>query len=234
MTATLDTGFRAPTAPGRDMYADLTPPELLNARRLRGLQKTLALGLTVLVALVALLFLASMWRSHQATTALAQQQARTATLQADVQRYGQVTQIQGSTRLVRGQLAGLVAGDVDVAALLGSVRTALPASMALGEVGVTLTDPGAATAAAAGSANAGSLDTSGAAVIGAITVSGNSEELVDLAGYVRALQATRGIVDVVPTTNQRADSSFAYTVTMSVTERVLSHRFDIPETGTGR
>lgn len=233
MTATLDTGFRAATAPGRDMYADLTPPELLNARRLHGLRRTLLLGLTVVVALVALAFAGAVWRSHQAGAGLAQQQARTATLRAEQQRYGEVTAIQGSTRLVRSQLAGLVAGDVDIATLLGSVRAALPASMVLGEVGVTLTDP-AATTAAARSSGTGSLDTSGAAVVGSITVSGTSTKLVDLAAYVRTLQATKGVVDVVPVTNQLADSSFTYSVTMSVTERVLSHRFDVATTAATR
>lgn len=227
MTTTLDSPAVTAVRPDWGMYADLTPPELLRSRRLHGLRRTLLLALLALLAVIALVFAGSIWRSHQAAGVLAEQQTQTSRLQADQQRYAQVTQVQDSTRAIRSQLAGLGGGDVDVPALLGAVRTALPRSAALGELGVTLSGAGGAAAAVAPQSGAdGSLDTSGNPVIGNVTMSGTSSRLADLAAYVAALQRTRGFVDIVPVTNQGTGSAFTFTVTASVTDRVLSHRFD--------
>jgi Tfp pilus assembly protein PilO len=228
VTTTLDSPAVTAVRPDWGMYADLTPPELLRSRRLHGLRRTLLLALLALLAVIALVFAGSIWRSHQAAGVLAEQQTQTSRLQADQQRYAQVTQVQDSTRAIRSQLAGLGGGDVDVPALLGAVRTALPRSAALGELGVTLSGAGGAGAAAVApqSGADGSLDTSGNPVIGNVTMSGTSSRLADLAAYVAALQRTRGFVDIVPVTNQGTGSAFTFTVTASVTDRVLSHRFD--------
>lgn len=227
MTTTLDPPAVTAVRPDWGMYADLTPPELLRSRRLHGLRRTLLLALLALLAVIALVFAGSIWRSHEAAGVLAEQQTQTSRLQADQQRYAQVTQVQDSTRAIRSQLAGLGGGDVDVPALLGAVRTALPRSAALGELGVTLSGAGGAAAAVAPQSGAdGSLDTSGNPVIGNVTMSGTSSRLADLAAYVAALQRTRGFVDIVPVTNQGTGSAFTFTVTASLTDRVLSHRFD--------
>ncbi len=227
MTTTLDPPAVTAVRPDWGMYADLTPPELLRSRRLHGLRRTLLLALLALLAVIALVFAGSIWRSHQAAGVLAEQQTQTSRLQADQQRYAQVTQVQDSTRAIRSQLAGLGGGDVDVPALLGAVRTALPRSAALGELGVTLSGAGGAAAAVAPQSGAdGSLDTSGNPVIGNVTMSGTSSRLADLAAYVAALQRTRGFLDIVPVTNQGTGSAFTFTVTASLTDRVLSHRFD--------
>ena len=72
-----------------------------------------------------------------ATSALASVQDRTAQLQGVGRGYADVVSIQGSVRQVRAQIAQLMSGDVDLAALMGELRSNLPATMTITEETIT-------------------------------------------------------------------------------------------------
>lgn len=223
MTAVLTDPQPTAYVPGWSIYTDLTPPELISARRLTRLRRSMAIGLAALLVAVLLVFAFATLRHRQATDDLAREQATTAGFAAAQSRYAVVTQIQGSTTSIRQQLAGLMAAEVDTSGLLASVRSTLPRGTVLDSVQVTVA--GGATAAQAGGAT--TLDTSGATQIGRVTLSGTSPRLEDIATYVDTLGGRPGLVDVVPVTNQASGSTYTFTVTASVTDAVLTNRYAV-------
>ncbi len=227
------------TGPGLGIFADLTPPELLNGRRLRGIRRALLAALAGSVALVGLGAGVAMWRQADATHQLTQQQSRTTQLRGEQGRFTTVTQIQKATAGVDTQLAQLMASDTDFTALLGSIRAAQPETVTVSAEQVTVSAGGAGSAAGpgAGAATTGSLDTSRAPQIGKITLSGTVVSLDDFAVYVTHLQKVPGVVDVLPSTVAEGSSAgtgktaavtYQFAVTMSVTNARLTHRYPAP------
>jgi hypothetical protein len=212
------------TMPGWGIAANLTPPELINARELKTLRKWLAAGLVVLLlACVGGYLLAA--RKHSAASAeLDQVQAQTTDLQAGVRKYAAVTQIQGSVTQVQTQIAALMASDVDLVALLGRLRSALPATMTISSEAVNISQAGAAAQAGSGASTA--------STVGTVSLSGTGRALNNLATYVENLQAIPGVTDVNPTTNVLNEHVAHYSLTLDLTTAALSHRFDVSKTGT--
>src|SRR6185437_10696475 len=99
--------------PGWGIAADLTPPELVNSRQLKLLRRWLAVGLVALLVACAGGYLLAVRQHSNATTALSQVEDHTLELQANVRKYGTVTQIQGKVSEVDAEIASLMAGDVD-------------------------------------------------------------------------------------------------------------------------
>lgn len=229
------------THPGFGIFADLTPPELLNGRRLRGIRRALLGALAASVALVVLGAGLAMWRQADAGHQLTQEQARTAQLHAEQSKFTTVTQIQQDTAGVDTQLAQLMASDTDFTALLTSIRAAQPKTVAVTAEQVTVAATGGAAAAGTGTGSGpatGSLDTSKAPQIGKITLSGTVASLDDFAVYVAYLQKVPGIVDVLPSTVAEGSGggtaktgpvSYQFAVTMSVTDARLTHRYPAPK-----
>lgn len=215
--------------PGWMIYADLTPPELISARRLRALRRSMLLGLGALVVVIVLLFLATLVRGRQAADDLAREQAVSSQLVTQQARYGVVTQIEGSTAGVRAQLATLMADEVDVTGVLTSITATLPRGVALTAVQTTVNAGGTA---AGGSAGTTSLDTSGAVQIGQVTLAGTAPGLESVSAYVDALSRRPGLVDVVPVTNQGTGTAFTFSITAAVTDAVLTDRYSVTPTVT--
>jgi hypothetical protein len=208
--------------PGWTIAANLTPPEMVASHRLRRLRRKIVL-LVCLVALVAAGGYAyAYWQVRTADTGLKDVQAQTAGLHQAGTQFGSVTQLQGSVAQVQRQLAALMAGDVDVAALVGRIQDVRPSSVAISQLTVTLTTP---KAVRAGAAQPGSLDNSGRPHIGAITIAATGAQITDAAAYSTSLAAVPGVVDVVPTSNATQASGTKFTIALSVTDAVLSHRF---------
>ena len=229
MTTTIQPAQLWSTMPGWGIFADLTPPELINSRQLKLLRKWLGVGLVAL--LVAFLggYVLAVRQHSTESDALAKVQARTTQLQSDARKYVGVTKIQGSVTEVQTQIAKLMSGDVDLVKLMGQLRSSLPATMTINSESVTII---LAAVASAGTSPAGSpLDTSGLARIGNITIAGTGRTLNDLSAYVDKLKVLPGVVDVVPTTNTAGTTGTTYSLSLGLTSALLSHRFDVSKNG---
>ena len=236
MTAVLEPAAGARELAGKGIWADLTPPELLDARRLGRVRRRLLVAVAAVLALLAVGYGLAALRGDRAAAQLAAEQQRTGQLRAQARQYPMVTGIRSATAQVSGQLAQLMATDADTGRLLGSVRAALPPTMTLTQLTLTLDSTASGTGAAAdatGSAAgaAGSLDTSGRPHVGTVSISGTARRPADVAAYVTALGALPGVVDVVPLTDQAAGRNYTFTVSVALTDRVLSHRWDVPTPG---
>lgn len=217
--------------PGWGIVADLLPPEILAARRVRVLRKRIITALVAVVVLCIAGYGYAFWQAHKASTALESEQAATAQLQQQQRRYAEVVKIQGSIAAVGKQVGTLLANDVDFEALLNSVTAHAPAGVSLSQLSVTL-DAVTSKSTTGGVAVGGAvLDTSGRKHIGSILLTGQASDLAQVAAYVDRLTATPGLVGVFPTSQQVTGKAVQFTLQIVPTDQLLSHRYDATKTG---
>jgi len=216
------------TMPGWGIVANLIPPELVQARRVRALRRLVAAVLSLLLVLAAGGYALAWYRNHQAADSLAAEQTRTSQLIAQQARYGEVTQIQGNVTKVRTELAILMGLDVDAAGLVGSLLAQLPPGSSITQLAVTVAPP---TATAPNNIGASGLDTSGQLHIGIVTMSGVARTVGDVAVLVDRLSAVKGVVAPYPSTNTVNDTGTQFTIQLSINDNLLTHRFDLSAAG---
>jgi hypothetical protein len=217
------------TMPGWGIVANLLPPEVLQARRVRTIRKIVLALLCFLLILAAAGYAYAFMQSRSAGQGLAAEQSRTSQLIAEQHKYSGVTQIQGTVDKVQSQLSTLLAGDVDVSGVLGQVLAKVPAGSVISQVTVTLAVP--SQGAAASQSGTTSLDTSGHLHIGTITLTGQMPQLTDVSTFVDGLSGITGVVEPFPTTNATTDKGAGFNVQVTLTDQLLSHRFDAKSTG---
>ncbi len=211
------------TMPGWCTAADLIPPELVNARRLKVLRNWMAAGVVVLLVVCAGGRYLAGRENSSAAAELASIQDRTLQLQQQGRSYNGVVAIQGAVTLVHTQVAQVMVGDVDLVALMGHLQSSLPKTMTINQESIVISTTGVADSAA----TAGGLDTSGLPRIGTVTLSGTGKTLDDLSDYIDRLHAVTGLVDLVPVSNTLSSSGSQYNLRIGLTNALLSHRFDL-------
>ncbi|HEU5009041.1 MAG TPA: hypothetical protein VFT67_18910 [Jatrophihabitantaceae bacterium] len=217
--------------PGWGIAANLMPPELVSSYRLRRIRERILLAVCLVALFAAGGFAYGFWRAHQADQDLSGARGQTSALQRQADQYGSVTRIQGSVTQVRAKLATLLAGDVDVSTLIGRLRAAAPSGVAISALTVSIDDP-ASSGSAAGNGPTTTLDTSGAKHIGTVQIDGTGRSIDDLPRFVDAIAAIPGVVDVLPTSNATQAVGTKFTLTLTLTDKLFTHRFDVtPPTG---
>jgi Tfp pilus assembly protein PilN len=217
MSVTLERQYVWQTRPGWGIAVDLTPGEVVNARRIGVLKKGIVAGLVLVLALCAVatyLTLDDEWAARDANNA---EQARTAEMQREIQQYSDITLMENTITQTRTQIATLMKDDVDYVNLMAKVRARAPE-------GVTITNLSILLAALNGAPPApGAV---GPVVIGTATISGRSSSISALAPYVKSLSMLRGVDEVVPTSNTKTELGVEYTLSMDITDELLTHRFE--------
>jgi hypothetical protein len=213
--------------PGWGIVADLTPPELIASRRMRVIRRLMIIGVATVLLLCAGGYALAILRHNDAESELASQQDRTTTLIAKQRRYSGVTVVRGSIAEVQDQLAGLMAGDVNVGALVGAVVTALPQDMTIDQLSVDIVTGTSSGSGSTNSGGVGSLDLSHAAHIGTVSMSGTGSRLTDLATYVNTLRTIPGVFEPYPQSNQTTEKGTTYSLQLTLTDALLTHRFDV-------
>jgi hypothetical protein len=215
------------TMPGWGIVANLIPPEVLQARRVRAVRKLVAYGLCVLILIAGAGYGFAWYRSQQAADALAAEQSRTSQLMAQQRRYADVTLLQGSVASVRSQLSELLVSDVDVSALMTAILLQLPPGASVTQLAVTMSHPAGSTSTATPTTGSGALDTSGRPHIGLISITGQARKVSDVSALVDRLSALPGFIDPYPTSNTTNDKGALFTVQFSINDRLFSHRYDV-------
>jgi hypothetical protein len=137
-----------------------------------------------------------------------------------VHKYDNVVQIQGTISQVRQQISTLLGNDTDVSQLVKKIVGAAPGSVAVTDLDVEIRGLNV------GVPPVGSLDTSHVKSIGSVTIKASGARLGDSAAYVQSLAKVPGLIDVFPTKNSAERVSTTFEITASVTEKLLTHRFD--------
>lgn len=219
MTVMLERQHAWQTRPGWGIAVDLTPGEVVNARRVGVLKKLIIAGLVLVLCLcgaATYLTLKQEWAAQDAYNA---EQARTEALQNELDQYSEITLIETTISQIRTQIATLMASDVDYVNLIAKIRARAPEGVAITNIAVLLAEDNAATAAAPG----GRV---GPVVIGSATISGRSASISALSPFVKSLSQLRGVDEVVPTSNTRTELGVEYSLTMDITDELYTHRFD--------
>lgn len=206
--------------PGWGIAADLTPPEVVKVRQLRVLRRWIAIGLVMLLLVCSGIFYLVLRDNDDVAADLAAVSDQTRQLQADARRYTDVVSIQNQVRTIDGEVAEVMAADVDLVALMNEFQNGLPATMTITQQSIIIATSGVA---ATGS------DASGAATIGTVSMSGTGQTVDDLPDYIDRLQAIPGVVDVVPLANAldgEEGTGTQFSLSLSLTDALLSHRFD--------
>lgn len=214
--------------PGWGIAANLTPPELIASRRLNRYRRYVVAALVAVVALIVVGFGYAFWKHHTAADSLSSAQNQGASLSQQAGQYGNVVQIQGDISSIQGQLAGLMTNDSDTAALVNRIAHAAPPGVSITDLTITYTAPGSAA-----TTPTGTLITSAIPRIGTITLDGTGVNMTDASAYVDALAKVPGLVDVYPVTNARQQIGTQFTITVSMTNKLLSNRFAAPTTTGG-
>jgi hypothetical protein len=213
--------------PGWGITANLLPPELIAARRLKTVRKMIVAALVLVVVLGAAGYGYGMYQQGDAESALAAEQAQTAQLVAQQQKYQEVVTISGSIAQVKGQLATLMTGDVDVAKLVGIVTARQPHGGTITQLQATLVADPAQPSTDGG---ASVFDNSGHTHIGTMNITGTAPNMPAVAAYVNQLGSASGIVGVFPSSQTGANHSVQYTIQLTLTDALLTHRFDMVTT----
>lgn len=218
------------TMPGWGIAADLTPPELVDSRQLKLLRRLIAIAVSVVVVLCGAGYGLALMKHSSASSAMDRANTRTAQLQRDLGKYAGITQIKGNIAQVTAKVATLMKGDVAFDTLLAEIDSALPNTMAIKQLTVTLVTAGA-VAAGAGSASSGVQ--TGQTRIGTVTLTGSGRTLDDLSTYVEHLALIPGVINVLPTTNMAnaTGTGTDFSLTFDLTDKLYSHRFDVATTG---
>jgi Tfp pilus assembly protein PilN len=205
--------------PGWGIVADLTPPELIRLRRVAVLRRRVLISLLVLLAVVVSGYAVAVLGQHRAADEAAAANDETISLSRAAASYASVTKAETAIALLNSQVASLMGDDVDVPAMLADIRAALPATMAISNISLTLGGD------ALGSGTVG-LDATGGTPIGTLTLSGSGRSLDDLPAFVDRLSRVKGMVDVLPTSNTLSKGTAQFNVTASLTDALYTHRYD--------
>lgn len=217
------------TFPGWNIHADLLPAEVLTSRHLKVVQRGVVSVFAGFVVLLVLVYLLAVFpQAHSAESAVNEKEAAGDSLMAQKASYSAVTDVTDQINLVQQQGAQLMAGDVVLSGPLMTVLTRVPAQVSLSQVQVSLTPVGAVSAAGTGGS---SLDTSGETPIGSITINGVAPVFLSAPQYATAISKLDGVIDVQLQSNAFDSENFTFTIVATVTDVLLSHRFDLTEGG---
>src|SRR6476659_3478522 len=102
------------TMPGWGITANLLPPEIIAARRVRVVRKAVVAAIIAVVLLGAGGYTYAYLQNRNASDGLATQQNRTTELQSQQRKYDEVVRISGDVTQIKSVLAGLLTQDVDL------------------------------------------------------------------------------------------------------------------------
>jgi hypothetical protein len=219
MSVTLERQYVWQTRPGWGIAVDLTPGEVVNARRVGVLKKVIIAGLVLVLALCAVATYLTLDDEWAARDAYNSEQARTADMQRELAQYSDITLMETTVTQIRSEIAVLMKDDVDYVNLMAKVRARAPKDVSITNIAILLASANGVPPAASGVAG-------GPAVIGTATISGRSSSISALSPYVKSLSMLRGVDEVVPTSNTKTELGVEYTLSMNITDELFTHRFE--------
>ncbi|HEX8973549.1 hypothetical protein [Oryzihumus sp.] len=223
MTATLEPTEARPwtMAPGWGIAANLLPPEVIKARRMRKARKVLFIVAAAAVAVVLLGYAAATFTAFQAQGRLDDAQTETTQLQHQQRRFADVVDVKAATTRLTGQSKALTTQAVDFPPLLAALRGALPDGVNINQLVVTLDSSKSQGSGTGNAGGAGVLDTSGRKHIGSVTISGSARRLSDVSAYVDRLAKVPGVVEPYPTSSNAGDGVVTYSLQLTLTDQLL-------------
>lgn len=212
------------TMPGWGITTNLLPPEIVIARRIQVLRKMVVSSVLLVLLVGAGGYFYALSQKDDASSELGAAQTQTAVLRAQQAKFSEVVMITADTQAVTSQLTTVLQPDVDMKALLSKVIGASPPGGKVTSLQVQIT--GVSAVASATTSGAGALDNSGRVHVGTASITGDARNLSDVAAYVAKLNRLPGIVTAFPSSQTSDSRTVTYTIQMTLTDQVFSHRYD--------
>lgn len=215
------------------VFANLLPDEVVNARRLRGLQRNIVIGLFLLVVLLIGVYAVSWWQTENARTSLADQDQRTTALTHHLDDYGPLLAAQARVASIGTTLSTLMQTDLSWRDLINRLEKQAPNGVAISGVTGSVANPTSSTAAADPTSGLGLLNNSGKAAIGTLTITGTTHDKRELATFVDGLASVRGVTVPLPASVTGSKGTLTYSINALITVDALGGRYT-PSTAGGK
>jgi Tfp pilus assembly protein PilN len=209
---------------------NLLPPEIVESRQGRRVRRV------VLSALAAFTVLLGVWyglASYQTSSA----RDEVSGAQGDVERlarlqkpFASLISAQNESRAIGAQLSSLLAGDLQWAHLLSSLREAAPEGVRITTVAGGLSSPDGGSGAAVSRLP----NTSGQKVIGTLTVTGSAPSKAAVAEYLDALAKVPGFANPLLDTVTAPEKTADFSLRLDITNSALGGRYPTTNESKGR
>ena len=200
--------------------ADLLPDEITAARRARSTRAWVLAVVGVVVLGLLGWFLVADNDTQHANDDLDQVTAQQARLQRKQAEYAKVVNTQSENTTITKELTTLMANDLQWAALIDAIRDTGD------DTDAKVQGIAAALQEAAPSGGTALPTTSGAATIGAITVTGSAPDKPSVAQFTEQLNKVNALANAyVTTVTQKDDKTVDFTLTVDITSRAQCGRF---------
>ena len=211
------------------IYANLMPDEVLLGRRLRELQRRLAIGVAGLVTLLLLVYAVSWWQTERSHSDLGNEQHRAKILSKTVQNYQPLVNAQSEAAGITQTLASLMAGDLQWPALLAHLRGVAPSGTSLtsvtGSITAGTTTGSGSTAANLGGGGLAILNQTGQVVVGTLTITGSAKDKNSVAAFADKLTTIPGMAAPLVTSVSGAKGTITFSINALITSDALGGRF---------
>lgn len=199
---------------------NLLPPEILDGRRFRGVQRVLAAAVLVTVAAGGAVFV---WSLHEVSVARAELEttkARTAQLRTEEAKYADVPRVLAQVEQATKAREAALGRDVLWYRFFDDLAAATPQSVSLTNVAVAMDAGGTVT---------GPADPLTPAGLGTVSFTGAGDRFPDVSAWldsVASLDGLDGSTLQSATRSAGGGGPVTFTSKIVVAETALSHRFD--------
>ncbi|MGD9955035.1 MAG: hypothetical protein AB7O74_02230 [Candidatus Nanopelagicales bacterium] len=222
---------------------NLMPDEIAEEARIRRAKLALVGAAAVSVAVVGSLYMLAGSEVSSAQESLDQATARGAVLATEVAQYADVPKARADLASAQAQQYLAMGGEVRWSFLLNNLSLTMPRGTSLTEFKGLIDGVAPAAATAAGPNDATSVSILGKPAIGEITYAGEARGYTDVAALLDVLAKQKTLVDPYPGAVQVAEAAatgsgstgggkgYTFNATASVSDKALSHRYDIKDGG---
>ncbi|HEY2272184.1 MAG TPA: hypothetical protein VGH30_05390 [Jatrophihabitantaceae bacterium] len=226
MTALLDSPNPAPPSPEpggqggfhlQRISANLLPDEIIATRRLSQLKRKIALGIALLVALIAVGYGYSWWQTRQASDNLASEQFATDQLTTQQQKFAPLVQAQADTESIKSKLTLAMTDDLQWANLMAILQKSAGPDVTISSL-IGSVDADAAAAIQP-------LNNTGLQLVGTLKVSGTATDYRSVAAFVDRLSLVKGLAVVDPASVTDDGKQLTFNVSLSLTTDALGGLF---------
>lgn len=200
---------------------NLLPPEVRAARGLVNIKRWLAIALVVVVIGIALVWAIATFAKHSAEDTLATEQARTAELQAEVNKYPDVPRVLANLARTQDALKLATSSEIQWKSYIDAITAVLPANVSIDSFAVSQATPWAAAITPQDP-----LITPGLA---SISFTARASTLPDTAAWLDALDAIPNVssptLSLASLTAETGDPYYAITSTLQIDATAVIPRF---------
>ena len=202
--------------------ANLLPPEITDARRLKKTRRMVAVVVGLAVIATGGWYLVARHSASNAQGSLTAAQDRSLNLTRKEASYKKLVQVQSQTTAISNELSALMADDLPWWQLMPSLGAIAPAGVRLTSVtGSTTTSAAAAQPSAAPAAGTGD-----ATPIGTFTIIGTAPDKNSIAAFVDSLATVKGIANPYLTGAQaQSGGTLQFTIQVQITKAALGGRY---------